>query len=605
MQHLGSHIINKLFLEVNTQSKEKAYYLKDHLDTFLKEELLPLLEAYFDTLHTQIPLYSIQIEKLDLNLSLAPELNFNALKLEILNQIQKQIDDQIQKGFPDTERYKLMNREEKNSDEFFIFLETGTSPWWVITSDNNYGNGNGKSNVKGNTPLGPEEDPQLQKNIGDKTFGSKLRNALKNSQIRTRFIKQLSDAQIYDILKKTLLLAADDKETATKIIEKIHRNMRKLVSKSKQGLNQRNLIWEIVFSELLQHDEALTKEKLVQLIASFVSITQENLKIILEQIRQNVSDKSVLSVLSNLAPEIANIKALSEQIASDVLPESDKEEFLKLKFSETDRSPEVANEPQPDTKMEAQNREARDLESGNKEKEKIHKVGDPDKKKKTEENRNPSSKSPETDAKETAEINALLNRNKEIEGKNEKTKDLEDWHSALFPADGATSDVPSSHYVNNAGLILVHPFLKHLFGNCGLLRKDNTISDPETAAHLLHYIATDREQDYESQMLFEKVLCNIPINRPINRNIILSEELKDQGKEMLQAVLDNWPIMKNSSIALLQNEYLQRPGKIILSEDNPKVIVERKTQDILLDKINWNLGIVKLAWKDKIIFVDW
>lgn len=423
---------------------------------------------------------------------------------------------------------------------------------------------------------------------------------MKNSQIRTRFIKQLSDAQIYDILKKTLLLVADDKETATKIIEKIHRNMRTLVSKSKQGLHQRNLIWEIVFSQLLQHDEALTKEKLVQLIASFVSITQENLKIILEQIRQNVSDKSVLLILSNLTPEIAAIKTLSEQIASDVLPESDKEEFLKLKFSETDRSPEVANKPQPDTKIEV-----RDLESGNKEEKKNHTVGDPDKKKKTEENRNLSLKSPETDAKETAEINALLNRNKEIEGKNEETKDLEDWHSALFPADGATSDVPSSHYVNNAGLILVHPFLKHLFGNCGLLRKDHTINDPETAAHLLHYIATEREQDYESQMLFEKVLCNIPINRPINRNIILSEELKDQGKEMLQAVLDNWPIMKNSSIALLQNEYLQRPGKIILSEDNPKVIVERKTQDILLDKINWNLGIVKLAWKDKIIFVDW
>lgn len=170
MQHLGSHIINKLFLEVNTQSKEKAYYLKDHLDKFLKEELLPLLETYFDTLHTQIPLYSIQIEKLDLNLSVAPELNFNALKLEILNQIQKQIDDQIQKGFPDTERYKLMNREEKNSDEFFIFLETGTSPWWVITSDNHYG----KSNVNGNTPLGPEEDPQLQKKYWRQNFRFKI-----------------------------------------------------------------------------------------------------------------------------------------------------------------------------------------------------------------------------------------------------------------------------------------------------------------------------------------------------------------------------------------------------------------------------------------------
>ncbi|MEZ0128446.1 contractile injection system tape measure protein [Flavobacterium sp. LBUM151] len=166
-------------------------------------------------------------------------------------------------------------------------------------------------------------------------------------------------------------------------------------------------------------------------------------------------------------------------------------------------------------------------------------------------------------------------------------------------------EIPSNHYINNAGLILIHPFLKQLFENCKLLNKDNTINDPEMAAHLLHYIATAKEQDYEHEMVFEKLLCNIPVNQTINRNITLSEEIKNHANEMLRAVLDNWEVMKNSSVALLQNEYLQRPGKIIFTGDNPKILVERKTQDILLDKIPWNLGIVKLAWKNKVIFVDW
>ncbi len=106
-------------------------------------------------------------------------------------------------------------------------------------------------------------------------------------------------------------------------------------------------------------------------------------------------------------------------------------------------------------------------------------------------------------------------------------------------------------------------------------------------------------------MLFEKLLCNIPANQTINRNIKIPEEFKNHVNEMLESVLENWSVMKNSSVALLRNEYLQRPGKIIQTQDNPKILVERKTQDILLDKISWNLGVVKLAWKNKVIFVEW
>jgi hypothetical protein len=139
-----------------------------------------------------------------------------------------------------------------------------------------------------------------------------------------------------------------------------------------------------------------------------------------------------------------------------------------------------------------------------------------------------------------------------------------------------------------------------------VLNKDNSINNPEVATHLLHYIATGKEQDYENAMAFEKFLCNIPIAQPIERNIVLSEEMKKEGEAMLQAVLSNWDVIKTSSAELLQNEFLQRPGKLnINGDDSPVIIIERKTQDILLDKLSWNLSIIKLAWKKRIIYVNW
>jgi len=74
---------------------------------------------------------------------------------------------------------------------------------------------------------------------------------------------------------------------------------------------------------------------------------------------------------------------------------------------------------------------------------------------------------------------------------------------------------------------------------------------------------------------------------------------------MLTAIIEHWQVMKNSSINLLRNEFLQRPGKLKHTEERPRLVLERKTQDILLDKIPWNVAMIKLPWKDNIIFVDW
>ncbi|SHF74110.1 contractile injection system tape measure protein [Flavobacterium defluvii] len=162
-----------------------------------------------------------------------------------------------------------------------------------------------------------------------------------------------------------------------------------------------------------------------------------------------------------------------------------------------------------------------------------------------------------------------------------------------------------SCYVQNAGLIILHPFLKEVLKSCRVMSDENILLDKELAAHIMHYAATKRENDYEHSMLFEKFLCGIPMQESIQREIKIEDWQKEQVEEMLESVVHHWSALKNTSTAVLRSEFLQREGKLDWSESNPKLTIERKTQDLLLEKIPWNISIVKIPWIQKLIYTQW
>ncbi|GEN77692.1 contractile injection system tape measure protein [Chryseobacterium hagamense] len=180
----------------------------------------------------------------------------------------------------------------------------------------------------------------------------------------------------------------------------------------------------------------------------------------------------------------------------------------------------------------------------------------------------------------------------------EKPASEESIHEEAVPDDG--------QYVAHAGLILIHPFIKPFFEHCGILDpKTRQLLDPELGAHLLHYLATGKTNAPEYEMVFEKFLCNIPAHQPISRHVKLSRKHKTEAKNVIESVRHNWSPMKNSSAALLQNEFFQRPGKLVVTDYDYTLTVERKTQDILLDRLAWGIGLVKLPWKEKFMYVNW
>lgn len=201
----------------------------------------------------------------------------------------------------------------------------------------------------------------------------------------------------------------------------------------------------------------------------------------------------------------------------------------------------------------------------------------------------------------TSKENQKIEIKSDLKPENNLNNDLKSKED--FDADESYNS--KSRYLQNAGLIILHPFIKDLFKNCDLMNDNNLILNKELAVHLLHYAATKRENDYEHTMLFEKFLCGIPLSESIKREIKIDDEHKKHIEEMLEAAVEHWSALKNTSTAVLRSEFLQREGKLDWSESNPKLTIERKTQDLLLEKIPWNISIVKIPWIDKLIYTQW
>jgi|GEM_PF-1160394 len=160
--------------------------------------------------------------------------------------------------------------------------------------------------------------------------------------------------------------------------------------------------------------------------------------------------------------------------------------------------------------------------------------------------------------------------------------------------------------IQQAGLVLLHPFLKAFFEKLEFTKDGKLIpSKRETAIHILHYLATGKEKAWEHEMMFEKFMCDLPLFQPVNRFITITEHQKVQCEELLKAVLGHWKSIKTENIHVLQNEFFQREGKLSFQNDKVLLTIPRKTQDILLDSLPWNIHMVKIPWKEKLLFVNW
>ncbi len=169
-----------------------------------------------------------------------------------------------------------------------------------------------------------------------------------------------------------------------------------------------------------------------------------------------------------------------------------------------------------------------------------------------------------------------------------------------------------SIYINNAGLVLVAVFLPHLFKSLDLLhtndqgktrlRSKRAVSH---AVHMLQYLVDGSTSTPEHLLVLNKILCGESIHIPVEQSIDLIEREVQLCNQLFEAVKANWACMAGTSISGLQQTFLQREGRLTRTEKGWKLLVQRKTLDVLVDQVPWRLSITSEAWMPESISVVW
>ncbi|MES2734068.1 MAG: contractile injection system tape measure protein [Bacteroidota bacterium] len=160
-------------------------------------------------------------------------------------------------------------------------------------------------------------------------------------------------------------------------------------------------------------------------------------------------------------------------------------------------------------------------------------------------------------------------------------------------------------YIDNAGLVLLNPFLPRFFEALGLAGEDKLLH-PDRALCLLHYLATGQSVAPEYELMLPKILCNIPLETPVELDITLLEAEKEEATALLKAVIRHWEALRNTTPDGLRGTFLLRPGKLSLRDDGDWLLqVEPQSFDILLDQLPWGISMIKLPWMERMLWVEW
>lgn len=173
--------------------------------------------------------------------------------------------------------------------------------------------------------------------------------------------------------------------------------------------------------------------------------------------------------------------------------------------------------------------------------------------------------------------------------------------------DDRAYEIPERIMVRQAGIVLLAPYLKPFFTNLELL-DGNEWKDHRAnykAIHLLHFLATGLQHVPEHSLVLEKLLCGMQPADPIPADIELTAHEIEEAEELLRSVVENWKVLKNTSINGLRETFLKRDGVLSRKEKDWLLQVERKTADVLLESIPWGYSTISLGWNEHLVIIEW
>lgn len=163
-------------------------------------------------------------------------------------------------------------------------------------------------------------------------------------------------------------------------------------------------------------------------------------------------------------------------------------------------------------------------------------------------------------------------------------------------------------YVEDAGLVILWPFLARFFARVGLLDDQRRFLDEPAqmrAIALLSWLALEDPAPPEFCLPLAKLLCGLAPEAAFAQARPLAPELLAEGERLLAAVVDHAPVLRDMSVAGLRAAFLRRPAALCTRDGAWLLRVERRAHDVVLERFPWAWSWLKLPWMPDPMRVEW
>ncbi|MCA9658077.1 MAG: hypothetical protein KC486_07020 [Myxococcales bacterium] len=156
--------------------------------------------------------------------------------------------------------------------------------------------------------------------------------------------------------------------------------------------------------------------------------------------------------------------------------------------------------------------------------------------------------------------------------------------------------------------MILWPFLERLFARTQLLSDDQRFDDEPARAQgiaLLSVLARRDPEPPEPLLALAKLLCGASPQAHLELERPLTDDQQIECERLLLAVLDYVPALGDITADDLRATFLRRPAALAVRDGVWTLAVERRPQDLVLERFPWSWRWLKLPWMAEPLRVEW
>ena len=646
---MASHIVHKQQVTLNLPKREDAHTFQNRVSDLLRNELSASMEAVFDELFPTTDI--IRIDSLHLDLGKIEVLNFEQeFKTHFIEELRKSLSSK-QSKLADENTEEVLRPEQSLIKAFIYFLENGYLPWY--------------SPVENMADWSNEILTSLSEKKDLYFFNWLYDNYIDRPVILQRLILQYDNAFLAQLIS---IISPGTVESWNAIYSDLKIFINSFIKDALPVRNEiwKYIFHALLSHHVLENKIALSGTKDRELILQSLSLLANHFNVSSHEITTSLENRIKKSLKTNIVKQaFQDLKSLlisqegfKQDMDNPMLTNNDRETEVNNTYNEkkeiitdklkgnTEESSTfneeeeiITNKPKDDSETSR----AKNADPIGSDKGKVtHKTETED----THDTTNkPNDISKEKTHRDTGQRNVREEKTDKDKGKKdvkeEKIKEEHENHKIhhsdnqveilsrqreipeerfnknkkenntgqLLPNNKKDTGIIEAEtlYIKGSGIVILHYFLSPYFNDLGLLTDGKFIDDTthQRAVLLLHYLATGKAKAAEFDLTLSKILCGYPILETLPAAIILTKKEKTESKRLLEAVINHWSPLKNTSIKGLRNAFFERDGKLTKKENGWLLTVEQRTIDVLLGKLPWGYSTIRLPWMQEILNVDW